>query len=97
MLANYGYKDGAGDFFITVDTDKCNGCGECVEACPANVMELIEDEYDIESENDIAAVAKDHSKKIKYSCGPCKPASGYNQADLPCVKACTPGAITHSW
>ena len=27
MLANYGYKDASGDFFITIDTDKCDGCG----------------------------------------------------------------------
>ena len=28
---------------IKVDFDKCNGCGECVEVCPAEVYEL-EDE-----------------------------------------------------
>jgi len=33
MLANYGYKDASGDFFITLDTDKCNGCGDCVKRC----------------------------------------------------------------
>jgi len=97
MLANYGYKDGAGDFFITVDTDKCTGCGDCVEVCPAGVLEMVEDEFDIEAETPIAAVANEHAKKIKYSCGPCKPAQGYTTADLPCVKACEPGAIDHSW
>ena len=29
MKANYGYKDGSGDFFITIDTDLCNTCGPC--------------------------------------------------------------------
>ena len=27
-------------YTITVDTDKCVGCGECVDICPASVYEL---------------------------------------------------------
>ena len=30
-------------FVPTVDKDKCEGCGECVEVCPVEVLEL-EDE-----------------------------------------------------
>ena len=30
-------------FVPTVDSDKCIGCGECVEVCPVEVFEL-EDE-----------------------------------------------------
>lgn len=26
----------------TVDKEKCNGCGECVEGCPGEVYELID-------------------------------------------------------
>jgi len=37
MIANYGYKDGSGEYFISIDTDRCNGCGDCVPACPADV------------------------------------------------------------
>jgi NAD-dependent dihydropyrimidine dehydrogenase PreA subunit len=25
---------------VTVDADKCNGCGECVDVCPVEVYEL---------------------------------------------------------
>jgi len=25
---------------VTVDADKCNGCGECVDVCPVEVFEL---------------------------------------------------------
>jgi len=48
MQAHYGYKDGSGDYFIIIDTDKCNGCKKCAEACPYGVLELIENEFDIE-------------------------------------------------
>jgi hypothetical protein len=32
MLPNYGYKDASGDFFVTIDTDKCDGCGTLQKA-----------------------------------------------------------------
>ncbi len=27
---------------ITVDKEKCTGCGECVDVCPADVLELVD-------------------------------------------------------
>ncbi|MEM3056041.1 MAG: 4Fe-4S binding protein [Candidatus Bathyarchaeia archaeon] len=27
---------------VTVDLDKCQGCGTCVDVCPMNVYDLIE-------------------------------------------------------
>jgi len=91
MIAHYGYKDGSGDYFITIDTDKCNGCEKCVVACPQGVLEMIYDDYD----DYVAAVGEAHRKKIKYSCAPCKPTRG--ERALPCILACEPGAISHSW
>ena len=67
MLANYGYKDGSGDYYITIDTDKCDGCGECVTACPAKVLETRTDESDPFRDLPVAAVTEEHRKKIKYS------------------------------
>lgn len=94
MKAHYGYKDGSGDYFITIDTDKCNACAKCVEACPYDVLELIPNEYNIKG-GTMAAVKEDHRKKIKYSCAPCKPVTGGRR--IPCILACEPKAIIHSW
>ena len=95
MLANYGYKDGSGDFFIAIDTDKCDGCGECVTACPNKVFAVVdEDPNDPLREEPVAIVADDKKKKIKYECMPCKPST---KPPLPCVEACPVKAIAHSW
>lgn len=91
MIANYGYKDGSGEFFIIVDTDKCAACGEkpCVGACPENVLEVMVDDCN----DEVIAVREEHRKKIKYSCAPCKP-TGWT--DTPCIRACAAGGIKHS-
>jgi NAD-dependent dihydropyrimidine dehydrogenase PreA subunit len=95
MKANYGYKDGAGDFFITVDTDKCDGCGKCVPVCPAQVMEVGEDQNDPLNENMVARVSNQQRKKLKYACAPCKP--GHDRKTEPCRAACPKDALAHSW
>ncbi|MEW6456235.1 MAG: 4Fe-4S binding protein [Acidobacteriota bacterium] len=95
MIANYGYKDGSGEYFISIDNDKCDGCGDCVKFCPYNVLEVGEDENDPFREVFVARVREEHRKKIKYSCAPCKPVRG--RVELPCVAACKPLAISHSW
>lgn len=92
MLANYGFKDGSGDWFLEIDSDKCDGCSKCVEACPANVLEVGDDEYDPFREEPVAKVRQEERKKIRYSCAPCRP--GYGDKPTPCVAACEPGAIS---
>lgn len=93
MIANYGYKDGSGDYFIIIDNDKCNGCGDCIPVCPANVLEIRENEFDPMSDDLMVAVREEHRKKIKYSCAECK---GEGKK-LPCMEICELDAITHSW
>ncbi|MCL4488168.1 MAG: 4Fe-4S dicluster domain-containing protein [Chloroflexi bacterium] len=78
-----------------MDTDRCSGCGDCIAACPAHILELADNEFDPLAQGQIAMVKPAHRKTIKYDCGPCKPASGARA--LPCVTACKPGALTHSW
>ena len=95
MIANYGYKDGSGDYYIILDTDKCDGCGLCVTACPEHVLLMGEDIGDPLRDAPVVLVTEEHRKKLKYSCSPCKPTSGVR--NLPCVIACPRGALTHSW
>jgi len=93
VKANYGYMDGSGEFYITIDTDCCIDCPEhpCVAACPVGMFEIMIDDYD----DEVAAIKEANRKKIKYDCGPCKPVTG--RPPLPCVEACAPGGISHSW
>lgn len=96
MIAHFGYKDGSGEYFISLDTDKCDGCGDCLPACPAGVFEVRdEDPYDPFREIPVAAVKESERKKINYTCSSCKPVS--DRSPLPCVVACKKGAIGHSW
>lgn len=91
IKANYGYTDGSGDYFITIDTDKCNGCNNCVQGCPENVFEIIEDDYD----ESVAAIKQDIITKIGYIC------PGYYKKcineKVNCHVVCLEEAIDHSW
>ena len=94
MKAFYGFKDGSGDWFLILDTEKCNVCGDCIEACPGNVFEVGEDEFDPFYEKSVAKVKTTERPKIKYTCAPCKP--NYGEKPPPCVVTCEPAAISHS-
>lgn len=93
MKANYGFMDGSGEFYITIDTDLCIECPDhgCVAACPVGMFEIMTDDYD----DEVAAIKEANRKTVKYDCGPCKPVA--DRPPLPCVAACGPGAISHSW
>ena len=86
VIANYGYQDGSGEYYITIDTDMCNGCGECVEICPKDIFEMVEDDY-----GKTVPVAKPElSNQIGYVCE--ASACGYK-----CREVCPEDAIKHSW
>jgi ferredoxin len=90
LIANYGYADGSGEYFIAIDTDRCDGCGECVAACPKGVFEVALDDYD----NMVARVKEDLSRSLSYVC------PGYERCQylqVNCHSACARDAISHTW
>ncbi|MBI2932733.1 MAG: ferredoxin [Planctomycetes bacterium] len=93
MKAHYGYKDGSGEYFIVIDTDRCVQCsdGACVPACPLGLLERIQDDYD----DTVCAVKEASRNKVKYACAPCKPVGA--AAAPPCVAACARAGIRHTW
>ncbi len=94
MIAHYGFTDASGNWYLTIDTGRCNGCGKCVEVCPANILKVGPDEIDLFREEPVASVREEERKKIRYHCAPCKP--GYGVELPPCVNVCKPGAISHT-
>ena len=96
MFSQYGYADGSGDFFIIIDSDKCDGCGICAKVCPNGVFIIVDQNpYDPLCEDPLAVVNPDKKNRIKYLCGACRAATTENTK--PCVCACVSGAISHSW
>lgn len=86
MIANYGYQDASGEYYIIIDTDKCNGCGECANVCPKSIIEMITDDYD----ELVPMVKEELSHRIGYICEA-------SDCVYKCQKVCTEDAITHSW
>ena len=91
MIIHYGYRDALGDFRITVDTDKCDGCGDCVEICPLNFFALEEDDYD-----ELKVVVK---KKFINQVGILCPGGSVcrKKNNSNCVETCRKSAISISW
>jgi predicted CoA-substrate-specific enzyme activase len=88
---SYGYSDATGEYFITVDTGLCDGCGECVPACPANVLEMARNEADAEK----AAVRDEVRRRLAMVCPGFSTCSRENARN--CHSACATDAISHTW
>lgn len=99
MQANYGYQDGAGTWYVTVDVDACDACGACVDVCPSGLWALREDEYDPFSDEPVAVIAEDRREDLRYACSSCKSPDpgGTDGGTAACAKACHANAISFSW
>jgi predicted CoA-substrate-specific enzyme activase len=89
--AQYGYNDATGDYYITIDLGKCDGCGKCVLACPAAVFEVVQEN----GRQPKARVVEAVRKRLSIVC------PGYricnNDRKDNCQSVCQQNAITHSW
>ena len=95
MIANFGYQDASGDYFISIDLAACDGCAACTAVCPTRLLELTANPYDPLDERQVAVVRSGEERYVRESCAGCKPVS--RAAPPPCVSACTVRAIAHSW
>ena len=34
-------------YLVTVNKDKCEGCGACISICPMDVFEMVDDEIEV--------------------------------------------------
>ena len=97
MIANYGYEDGSGYYYITVDGDLCATCATrgCAAACPQGVYAIEIDDYD----DHVAVVTEPARRRLRELCSFCKGqnGSGGSERRLPCTAACPSGALRHSW
>jgi len=89
MKINYGYSDGTGEYFITIDTVKCDGCGKCVEACPEKLYVIADDE----DGNPKATIRDELRKKLANLC----PGLSNCKAAANCHSVCPQNAISHTW
>ena len=90
MKIQYGYSDGTGDYFITIDTARCNGCEECVSTCPEGILTILGED----GEKPRAGVREEIRKKLAYACPGFKTCSAN---EINCHRACQQNAISHSW
>lgn len=91
MKIHYGYSDGSGDYFITIDNELCNGCGQCETACPAKILEIGK----TEDGNTRAMVSEVSRKRVSYLCPGFTGCSKANEIN--CHSVCEKNAISHSW
>jgi len=87
----YGYNDGTGDYFITIDLGKCDGCGKCVSACPASVFEVVHED----GREPKAGVAETARKRLSILCPGYRLCSSNHEIN--CRSVCQHGAISLTW
>ncbi len=87
----YGYDDGSGDYFITVDLARCDGCGKCVPVCPASIFEIVTEN----GQKPKARVAEAVRKRLSVLCPGYRVCSGTREAN--CQGVCRHDALSFTW
>jgi predicted CoA-substrate-specific enzyme activase len=88
---HYGYSDGTGTYFITIENSRCDGCGECMLVCPSAVFEIVKDD----NSQPKVKVKEEARKKLAILCPGFHSCRIAHQAN--CHSACPKEAINHTW
>ena len=90
MIANYGYEDGSGIYYIRIDTKKCADCADkaCIKACPEKLFLTELNDFD----DEVILIRESNRNTLLTDCANCK-AQG---AEL-CIAACPADAVSFSW
>ena len=91
MVIHYGYEDGSGRYYVSIDAEKCDACNACIEKCPESVLKIDTVMIDLEDKQ-VAVVDETQRKKLQYTCAIC-----HQGKEIPCIRACEKGAITATW
>jgi ferredoxin len=91
MITHYGYEDGSGRYYVSIDAEKCDACNNCIDKCPQKSLVIDTVMLDLD-DKEVAVVHEKHRKKLQYGCGPC-----HHDDVVHCVKACNKGAIGTTW
>ena len=91
MIANYGYEDGSGHYYIKIDTSKCAECLDkgCIRVCPEKLFTTELDDFD----DEVVLIREDARNTLQTNCAQCKCST---EKEL-CAAACTANAISFSW
>jgi predicted CoA-substrate-specific enzyme activase len=87
----YGYNDGTGDYYITVNLGQCNGCGKCVSVCPSAIFEMVQE--DIRKPK--VKVRDAARKRLSILCPGYQSCSSTHKEN--CRSVCQHDAISFSW
>ncbi|NLV87375.1 MAG: ferredoxin [Clostridiales bacterium] len=91
MIANYGYEDGSGHYYIKIDTAKCAECSDkpCIKACPEQLYVTELDDFD----DEVIIIREDARNTLQTNCANCKA----DQKMELCRQVCPSDAIGFSW
>ncbi len=91
MIANYGYEDGSGHYYIKIDTAKCAECATkaCIEVCPEKLFANELDDFD----DEVVVIREEVRHTLQTNCANCKA----DDKTGVCVSKCEAEAISFSW
>ena len=41
-------------YVVNIDVEKCKGCGECVDICPSEVLEMVDEKAVVKDQDECA-------------------------------------------